>query len=92
MLGGELVGVLAGGAAMLGHWRPLFLGFQKGGKMVATGGGAFFGVAPLARPASALVDLARRLRRSSRYASVASIVAAVALPVRLRSRSASPGR
>ena len=31
-----LAGVLAGGAAMLGHWRPLFLGFEKGGKMVAT--------------------------------------------------------
>ena len=33
---GDLVGVLAGGAAMLGHWRPLFLGFRRGGKMVAT--------------------------------------------------------
>ena len=38
LLVGELVGVLAGGAAMLGHWRPLFLRFQKGGKTVATGG------------------------------------------------------
>ena len=28
LLVGELVGVLAGGAAMLGHWRPLFLRFQ----------------------------------------------------------------
>src|SRR5919204_478745 len=26
-LGGELVGVLAGVAALFGHWRPLFLGF-----------------------------------------------------------------
>ena len=47
ILVGELVGVLAGGAAMLGHWRPLFLRFQKGGKTVATAGGTFFGVAPL---------------------------------------------
>ena len=39
ILVGELVGVLAGGAAMLGHWRPLFLRFQKGGKTVATAGG-----------------------------------------------------
>ena len=45
LLVGELVGVLAGGAAMLGHWRPLFLRFQKGGKTVATAGGTFFGVA-----------------------------------------------
>jgi len=44
---GDLLGVLAGAAAMIGHWRPLFLGFSKGGKTVATAGGVFFGVAPL---------------------------------------------
>ena len=44
---GHLAGVLAGGAAMLGHARPIFLKFAKGGKMVATCGGVFFGVAPL---------------------------------------------
>src|SRR3954466_15533366 len=43
----HLAGVVAGGAAMLGHWRPLFLGFARGGKMVATCGGALLGVAPL---------------------------------------------
>ncbi len=43
----KLAGVLAGLAAMLGHARPLFLRFSKGGKMVATGGGAFLGVAPV---------------------------------------------
>ncbi len=47
LVAGHGAGVLAGGAAMLGHWRPLFLGFRKGGKMVATAGGAFFGVAPI---------------------------------------------
>src|SRR4029078_1311784 len=40
-------GVLAGAAAMLGHWRRIFLGFSKGGKMVAPAGGAFLGVAPI---------------------------------------------
>jgi len=40
-------GVLAGAAAMLGHYRPIFLGFRKGGKMVATAGGAFLGIAPI---------------------------------------------
>src|SRR5713226_10719452 len=40
LVAGHGAGVLAGGAAMLGHWRPLFLGFRKGGKMVATAGGA----------------------------------------------------
>ena len=36
LLVGDLAGVLAGGAAMLGHWRPLFLRFEKGGKTVVT--------------------------------------------------------
>src|SRR4029079_23902 len=47
---GHVAGALAGAAAMLGHWRPIFLGFQKGGKMVATCGGALFGLAPLVGP------------------------------------------
>ena len=44
---GSLAGVLTGGAAMVGHARPLFLGFAKGGKAVATAGGTILGVAPL---------------------------------------------
>ena len=47
-LGGDWVGVLAGAAAMVGHARPVFLGFSKGGKMVATAGGVAFALAPLA--------------------------------------------
>jgi glycerol-3-phosphate acyltransferase PlsY len=75
---GVRAGVLAAAAAMLGHWRPLFLGFQKGGKMVATAGGAFLGLAPAAGLAAAAVWLAVFLL--ARYASVASLAAAVALP------------
>jgi Predicted membrane protein len=41
---GHGTGVLVGAAAMLGHARPIFLRFQRGGKMVATAGGAFLGV------------------------------------------------
>ena len=78
ILVGELVGVLAGGAAMLGHWRPLFLRFQKGGKMVATAGGTFFGVAPLLGITGLGIWLVVFL--VSRYASLASMVTAVALP------------
>jgi glycerol-3-phosphate acyltransferase PlsY len=74
-----LVGVLAGAAAMLGHWRPLFLGFQRGGKMVATCGGAFLGVAPLVGLACAAVWVMIFLL--SRYASLASMLAAAMLPV-----------
>ena len=47
LLVGHGSGVLAGAAAMLGHYRPLFMKFAKGGKMVATTGGAFLGVAPV---------------------------------------------
>jgi glycerol-3-phosphate acyltransferase PlsY len=78
LVAGELVGVLAGGAAMLGHWRPLFLRFQRGGKSVATAGGTFFGVAPLL----GLIGLATWIVvfLLTRYASLASMAAAVALP------------
>jgi glycerol-3-phosphate acyltransferase PlsY len=72
-------GVLAGAAAMLGHWRPIFLGFQRGGKMVATAGGAFLGVAPLVGGAGAGVWIV--VFALTRYASVASIVSAVSLPL-----------
>src|SRR5947208_13183204 len=72
-------GVLAGGAAMLGHWRPLFLRFAKGGKMVATTGGAFLGVAPAVGGAGAGIWIL--LFVATRYASVASIVGAAALPL-----------
>ena len=78
LLVGELTGVLAGGAAMFGHWRPLFLRFQKGGKTVATAGGTFLGVAPLLGLIGVGVWIVVFLL--SRYASLASIVVALALP------------
>jgi len=76
---GHLAGVLAGGAAMLGHWRPLFLRFEKGGKAVATCGGAFLGVAPVVGGIGAAVWILVFVL--FRYASVASIVAALSLPL-----------
>ena len=75
---GHLAGVLAGGAAMLGHWRPLFMGFKKGGKIVATTGGAFLGVAPVVGGIGAGIWILIFLL--SRYASLASIVAGLTLP------------
>jgi glycerol-3-phosphate acyltransferase PlsY len=75
----HLAGVLAGAAAMLGHWRPLFLRWQRGGKVVATTGGAFLGVAPLVGAVGAAVWIAVFL--VFRYASLASIVAALSLPI-----------
>jgi glycerol-3-phosphate acyltransferase PlsY len=76
---GHLAGVLAGGAAMLGHWRPLYMRFERGGKAVATCGGAFFGVAPEVGALGAAVWIL--VFATFRYASVASIVAAVSLPL-----------
>ena len=75
----HLAGVLAGGAAMLGHWRPLFLRWQRGGKMVATCGGAFFGVAPIVGGICAAVWIIAFV--VFRYASVASIAAALSSPL-----------
>jgi glycerol-3-phosphate acyltransferase PlsY len=76
---GPLWGVLAGGAAMVGHSRPLFLKFARGGKMVATCGGAFLGVAPVVGGVGAAVWILVFV--AFRYASVASIAAALALPL-----------
>ena len=75
----DLAALAAGGAAMLGHWRPLFLRFARGGKMVATCGGVFFGVAPWVAAAAGAVWLIAFF--AFRYASVASILAGVTLPV-----------
>jgi glycerol-3-phosphate acyltransferase PlsY len=75
----HLSGICAGAAAMLGHWRPLFLRFAKGGKMVATCGGVFFGVAIWVALTAGVVWLAVFV--TTRYASVASVVAGIALPV-----------
>lgn len=75
----DLAGVLAGGAAMAGHYRPLFLGFAKGGKTVATAGGVFFAVAPLVGLTALAIWLVCFLLL--RYASVASILASAALPL-----------
>jgi acyl phosphate:glycerol-3-phosphate acyltransferase len=76
--GGALIGVLAGAAAMVGHARPVFLGFRKGGKMVATAGGASLALAPLA--ALTCVALWLAVLFLTRYASVASIATALAFP------------
>lgn len=76
---GSLAGVLAGGAAMVGHARPLFLGFEKGGKAVATAGGTIIGAAPLVGLIGAAVWLA--VFFLTRYASVASMVGGCSLPL-----------
>jgi len=77
--GGPLIGVLAGAAAMVGHARPVFMRFQRGGKMVATAGGAAFALAPLA--AFVCVGVWLVVFVATRFASLASIVTAMTLAV-----------
>ncbi len=78
-LADDLVAVLAGLAAVAGHWRPIFLRFARGGKAVATVGGVGLALAPLATLTAAGVWIVVFL--VTRYASVASIAAATSLPL-----------
>jgi glycerol-3-phosphate acyltransferase PlsY len=78
-LADDLIAVLAGLAAMAGHWRPIFLRFGRGGKAVATLAGVGLALAPQATLAAVGVWVAVFL--TTRYASLASLSAAAALPL-----------
>jgi glycerol-3-phosphate acyltransferase PlsY len=74
----DYAGIAAAMGCILGHSFPVWLKF-KGGKGVATSLGVVFGMMPLAALlAFAVWGVAFKL---SRYVSLASIVAAAALPV-----------
>jgi acyl phosphate:glycerol-3-phosphate acyltransferase len=75
----ELWAIAYGVAAILGHVQPLFLRGKGGGKGVATAGGVFLGLAPVALLASLAVFAAVLL--TTGYVSLGSLVAAVMLPV-----------
>lgn len=74
--GTDLVAVLLGAMAVLGHVFSVFVRF-KGGKGVATGAGVVLGLAPKAIPLSLLVWAV--VVWLSGYVSLGSILAAVAL-------------
>lgn len=71
------LGALCGVAAIAGHTFPVWLRF-KGGKGVATSAGMLLGIAPAAAGIGLAVWIA--LMALTRYVSVASIGAAVAVP------------
>lgn len=70
--------ILAGVICVIGHTVPVWLRF-KGGKGVATSAGVVFGLMPLAAVMIFLVWVI--VFEITRYVSVASLVAASALPV-----------
>lgn len=71
-------GVLFGLAAIIGHTFPVYLKF-KGGKGVATSAGMLLGVAPLAVGIAFIFWVLAMV--VTRYVSLASIIAAVAVVV-----------
>lgn len=75
-LGGDGLPVLAGLAAFLGHLFPVYLRF-KGGKGVATGAGVVLVLVPFAALAALITWVA--VVFLSRYVSLASLAAALAL-------------
>jgi glycerol-3-phosphate acyltransferase PlsY len=76
-----LLWLAVGVATMLGHIYPVYLKF-KGGKGVATGLGMFLGYWPWTTPvALAALIVWYAVLKTTRYVSVASICAAIALPV-----------
>jgi glycerol-3-phosphate acyltransferase PlsY len=69
--------IIAGICAVLGHNYTCWLKF-KGGKGIATSAGVYFALAPLAAGIAAAVSVLTIL--ATRYVSVGSIAAALALP------------
>lgn len=72
------VAVLCAAASVIGHSFTFWLGF-KGGKGVATSAGAFLGLAPWALLVAFVVWLV--LFFTTRYVALASIGAAISLPI-----------
>ncbi len=78
----ELFGVVGAVACVLGHSFPVWLGF-KGGKGVAASAGALFGLMPFVALIAVAVWLV--IFYLTRYVSVASMTAALAVPIAILS-------
>jgi len=78
----ELLGVVGAVACVLGHSFPVWLGF-KGGKGVAASAGALFGLMPFVALIAVAVWLI--IFYLTRYVSVASMTAALAVPITILS-------
>ena len=78
----ELFGVVGAVACVIGHSFPVWLGF-KGGKGVAASAGALFGLMPFVALIAVAVWLI--IFYLTRYVSVASMIAALAVPIAILS-------
>jgi glycerol-3-phosphate acyltransferase PlsY len=76
-----IAGILCGVAAIIGHVRPIYLKFGRGGKGVATSAGVFLALAPV-QTLLTLVIFAVVLLTSG-FVSLGSLISAVMLPVLL---------
>lgn len=74
----EYLAILTAVMCIVGHSFPVWLRF-KGGKGVATSAGALFGLMPFAVPFIILIWFI--VFETTRYVSVASIAAAISLPI-----------
>jgi acyl phosphate:glycerol-3-phosphate acyltransferase len=77
-VGGPYLEVIAGLVAILGHTWPIFLKF-KGGKGIATGAGLIIALVP--KVAVISVSLWVLITLITRYVSLASIIAAISVPI-----------
>jgi acyl phosphate:glycerol-3-phosphate acyltransferase len=77
----QVVAILCGVAAILGHFRPVFLKFGKGGKGVATATGVFLALAPL--PTLAALAVFGVVVMVSGYVSLGSLTGALVIPALL---------
>jgi glycerol-3-phosphate acyltransferase PlsY len=82
-------GIVAAVGVILGHNFPVWLKF-KGGKGVATSLGVVFGLVPLAAALAFVLWVILLL--TTRYVSVASIVAAISVPIFVLLYPAEPGK
>lgn len=78
LYGGDLLGIVAGSSAVIGHSYSIFANF-KGGKSVLTGAGVILAFRPLAVLLAVIVFVIILL--ITKYASVSSMVAAISIVI-----------
>jgi glycerol-3-phosphate acyltransferase PlsY len=76
-----IMAILCGIAAIIGHVRPIYLKFGRGGKGVATAAGVFLALAPVQTLLTLIIFAVVLL--SSGYVSLGSLTSALMLPVLL---------